>query len=126
MMNWTSRQTFFERTIRHPSVPWDDNELDEEASTYQWVETHRGPDPVPAWVITEDRARQCQRGLSKTGKEADVYLVERSLDDRTKPSRSEGVSEVRGSDVRNEARCRPNRRGVLTRPRFASRTRVSD
>ncbi|WP_432836881.1 RIO1 family regulatory kinase/ATPase domain-containing protein [Dactylosporangium sp. CA-092794] len=38
-----------------------------------------GPDPVPGWVITELAARDVDRGVLKTGKEADVHLVERAV-----------------------------------------------
>lgn len=41
-----------------------------------------GPQPVLTWVITEDAAQQIERGVLKTGKEADVHLVERRLDER--------------------------------------------
>ena len=37
-----------------------------------------GPEPVPDWVIT-DQAIDTELGILKTGKEADVYLIERSL-----------------------------------------------
>jgi len=43
---------------------------------------HHGPQPMPDWVITEDAAQQIERGILKTGKEADVHLVERRLGDR--------------------------------------------
>src|ERR1700759_3918056 len=55
--------------------PWDDGEDDPEASTYPLAD--HGPEPVPAWVITSGDARQVDLGLLKTGKEADVHLVER-------------------------------------------------
>ena len=37
-----------------------------------------GPEPVPDWVIA-DQAIDTELGILKTGKEADVYLVERAL-----------------------------------------------
>ena len=39
----------------------------------------RGPEPRPDWVITEHAAVDTELGILKTGKEADVFLVERSL-----------------------------------------------
>ena len=45
----------------------------------------RGPRPWPDWIITDDAAVDTELGILKTGKEADVYLLERSapLDDRS-------------------------------------------
>lgn len=45
----------------------------------------RGPQPWPDWVITDDAAVDTELGVLKTGKEADVFLLERSapLDDRS-------------------------------------------
>lgn len=44
------------------------------------VATH-GPDPVPDWVVTQLAAIDTDLGVLKTGKEADVHLVERSVPD---------------------------------------------
>jgi RIO kinase 1 len=44
-------------------------------STY--VDAVHGPEPTPAWVITSGAALDVDRGPIKTGKEADVHLVER-------------------------------------------------
>jgi RIO kinase 1 len=40
-----------------------------------------GPDPWPDWVITELAAFDTELGVLKTGKEADVFLMERSVPD---------------------------------------------
>jgi RIO kinase 1 len=40
-----------------------------------------GPDPWPDWVITELAAVDTELGVLKTGKEADVHLVERGIPD---------------------------------------------
>ena len=40
-----------------------------------------GPDPAPDWLITDLSARDYPLGVIKTGKEADVSLLERRLDD---------------------------------------------
>ncbi|GAA2137650.1 serine protein kinase RIO [Glycomyces algeriensis] len=37
----------------------------------------RGPEPHPAWVITDHGAVDYELGVLKTGKEADVFLIER-------------------------------------------------
>jgi RIO kinase 1 len=39
----------------------------------------RGPEPHPGWLVTELAAVDQELGLLKTGKEADVFLVERAL-----------------------------------------------
>lgn len=39
----------------------------------------RGPQPRPDWVITELAAVDTELGVLKTGKEADVFLVDRSV-----------------------------------------------
>ena len=39
-----------------------------------------GPEPVPDWVITDDAAVETELGMLKSGKEADVFLVERATD----------------------------------------------
>src|SRR6185503_12117233 len=38
-----------------------------------------GPTPHPPWVVTEAAAVDTELGMIKTGKEADVYLVERAV-----------------------------------------------
>jgi RIO kinase 1 len=47
-------------------------------STYR--DATKGPSPVPSWVVTDPRAVDVDRGVMKTGKEADVSLLERSTD----------------------------------------------
>jgi RIO kinase 1 len=39
----------------------------------------RGPQPVPDWLVTAGAAVDHERGILKTGKEADVFLVERAV-----------------------------------------------
>jgi len=51
-------------------------------STYWDVERLcRGPEPVPEWVVTSRAALDTELGVLKTGKEADVFLVERAVAD---------------------------------------------
>src|SRR3954469_9261992 len=45
----------------------------------QSTPTERGPRPHPDWLVTELAAVDLQRGVLKTGKEADVWLVERGV-----------------------------------------------
>ncbi len=45
-----------------------------------WADAdERGPRPHPSWLITEATAADTELGILKTGKEADVFLVERAL-----------------------------------------------
>lgn len=46
-------------------------------STYQESRSRQGPCPTPSWVVTSSAALDYERGVVKTGKEADVHLVER-------------------------------------------------
>lgn len=77
----SSSHDAFQPTTRSVRPAWDDDEPDPEQSSYTSADP--GPEPVPEWVITEDAARQFERGVIKTGKEADVHLIERTLGDRT-------------------------------------------
>jgi RIO kinase 1 len=47
-------------------------------STWDGAE-ERGPQPYPDWLVTELAAVDDELGVLKTGKEADVFLVERAL-----------------------------------------------
>jgi RIO kinase 1 len=51
-------------------------------STWLSVEPlSRGPEPRPGWVVTSQSALDTELGLLKTGKEADVFLLERAVPD---------------------------------------------
>ena len=43
--------------------------------------TERGPQPWPSWVVTSAGALDTELGILKTGKEADVFLIERAVPD---------------------------------------------
>jgi len=40
----------------------------------------RGPEPLPGWVVTDRAAIDTELGILKTGKEADVFLLERAVE----------------------------------------------
>jgi RIO kinase 1 len=71
------------RPTRRSKPTWDatatDPDLPSDASrsTYQESRASRGPQPPPAWLVTTPAALDFERGRVKTGKEADVDLVER-------------------------------------------------
>ena len=57
--------------------PLDDSSYELPYSSYDTAQ--HGPEPAPDWVVTELDALDTELGMLKTGKEADVHLVERSL-----------------------------------------------
>jgi RIO kinase 1 len=44
-----------------------------------WGQGELGPEPYPDWLVIEEGAIDTRLGVVKTGKEADVHLLERSL-----------------------------------------------
>jgi RIO kinase 1 len=44
-----------------------------------WTTAQHGPRPRPSWVITDHAAVDTELGVLKTGKEADVHLLERAV-----------------------------------------------
>lgn len=60
--------------------PVDDLDADQRWSTWSSVERGaHGPEPRPAWLVVDDAAVDTELGVLKTGKEADVFLVERAV-----------------------------------------------
>jgi RIO kinase 1 len=58
----------------------DDPDPDQRWSTWLSVEPlSRGPEPRPDWVVTSQAALDTELGVLKTGKEADVFLLERAV-----------------------------------------------
>jgi len=62
-----------------------DDELDpgQRWSTWDYIGILAGPEPWPDWLITESAAIDTELGILKTGKEADVHLLERATEDRS-------------------------------------------
>jgi RIO kinase 1 len=63
-------------------------ETDELAAGQRWstwddIGILAGPEPWPDWVITSDAAVDTELGILKTGKEADVFLLERATQDES-------------------------------------------
>ncbi|HJQ04192.1 MAG TPA: serine/threonine protein kinase, partial [Nocardioides sp.] len=67
-----------------PSFVFDFQTYDEVGAGQRWstwlsVEpSSRGPEPRPDWLVTSQGAIDTELGILKTGKEADVFLVERA------------------------------------------------
>jgi RIO kinase 1 len=60
----------------------DPDGTDQRWSTWHSVEPLcRGPEPRPDWVVTSQAAIDTELGILKTGKEADVFLLERAVPD---------------------------------------------
>ena len=60
----------------------DPDDTDQRWSTWHSVEPLcRGPEPRPDWVVTSQAAVDTDLGILKTGKEADVFLLERGVPD---------------------------------------------
>jgi RIO kinase 1 len=61
---------------------YDDPDDDQRWTTWFSVEPLcRGPEQRPDWVVTSQAALDTELGVLKTGKEADVFLVERAVPD---------------------------------------------
>ena len=64
-------------------VPTNELSTDQRWSTFDDIGVQTGPEPWPDWVITESAAVDTELGVLKTGKEADVFLLERATQDRS-------------------------------------------
>jgi RIO kinase 1 len=75
---------FLKRLSHDFDRPWETADTEPDADDGEWTTWDapgvlHGPEPVPGWVVTELAARDVDRGVLKTGKEADVHLVERGV-----------------------------------------------
>ncbi|MGC4892022.1 serine protein kinase RIO [Micromonospora sp. NBC_01392] len=72
---------FLKRGRPAPTLADPDAEPDAEDRWSSWDQAVHGPEPHPAWLVTELAARDTELGMLKTGKEADVHLVRRAVPD---------------------------------------------
>jgi RIO kinase 1 len=77
----------------------------------------RGPEPHPDWVITDHGAVDYELGILKTGKEADVFLIERVV-----PGTDQAVI-MASKRYRSAEHTQFNRAGDYTVGRAAKRSR---
>jgi RIO kinase 1 len=69
-----------------PAFVFDFRPYDEPGPGQRWTTWYdveplsRGPEPRPDWVITDRAAVDTELGILKTGKEADVFLLERAVE----------------------------------------------
>jgi RIO kinase 1 len=75
-----------------PAFAFDYVRLDEHLDDGQRFSTYwdieplmRGPQPVPDWLVTDRDAIDTELGVLKTGKEADVFALERAVPDGFDP-----------------------------------------
>ena len=67
---------------RSPGHPADGPETGDRWSS--WDSAAHGPQPHPAWLVTDLAAVDTELGVLKTGKEADVHLLERAVPGTTR------------------------------------------
>ncbi|MFL6162818.1 MAG: serine protein kinase RIO [Jatrophihabitantaceae bacterium] len=90
-----------------PGSPFDYRYRDEPEQGQRWstwnavVRGAHGPEPRPSWVITSDAALDTELGVLKTGKEADVFLIERAVPDDPDQSALLAAKRYRDMDHRN-------------------------
>ncbi len=83
-------------------VAYDDLGAGQRWSTWADVEPLcRGPEPRPDWVVTSQGAVDTELGVLKTGKEADVHLVERADPHRDDQSAVMAAKRYRSPDHRS-------------------------
>lgn len=71
-----------DRLLRELAADPDTDELPDGADRRStWADATQGPEPWPDWLVTDLSAYDRELGVLKTGKEADVHLLERYLED---------------------------------------------
>ena len=85
-------------------------------STWMSVEPLcRGPEPRPGWVVTSQAAVDTELGVLKTGKEADVFLVERAVPGDATQAVVMAAKRYRGEEHRSFHRSTAYTEGRRTR-----------
>ena len=75
----------------------------------------RGPEPRPPWVVTSQAAVDTELGILKTGKEADVFLLERAVPGDPDQSVVLAAKRYRGEEHRSFHRSASYTEGRRTR-----------
>jgi RIO kinase 1 len=63
------------------------------------VPSSRGPQPYPTWVVQSAGAFDTELGIVKTGKEADLFLIERAVPDDPAQRSMLAAKRYRGAEV---------------------------
>ena len=101
-----SQEPLSTRTDLDPAFVFDFRAFDEPDGVDQrwstWLDVEplcRGPEPRPGWVVTDRAAVDTELGVLKTGKEADVFLLERAVEGG--PTVVMAAKRYRSNDHRN-------------------------
>jgi RIO kinase 1 len=95
---------------------YDDPDHDQRWTTWFSVEPLcRGPEPRPDWVVTSQAAVDTELGILKTGKEADVFLLERAVPDDPSQSAVMAAKRYRTEEHRSFHRSSSYTEGRRTR-----------
>jgi RIO kinase 1 len=95
---------------------YDDPADGQRFSTWSSVEPLcRGPEPRPDWVVTSRAALDTDLGILKTGKEADVFLLERAVPDDPAQRVVMAAKRYRGEEHRTFHRSAAYTEGRRTR-----------
>jgi RIO kinase 1 len=95
---------------------YDDPDDGQRMSTWLDVEPLcRGPEPRPDWLVTGQAAVDTDLGILKTGKEADVFLLERAVPDEPAQRVVMAAKRYRGEEQRSFHRSSAYTEGRRTR-----------
>lgn len=113
------RTRFEEMRTQFDEIPNDDGPPEGDRWSVWWDSEplQRGPEPRPDWVITDHGAVDYELGVLKTGKEADVFLIERLV-----PGSGRAVI-LASKRYRSAEHTQFNRAGDYTAGRGAKRSR---
>ena len=79
------------------------------------IPSQRGPEPRPSWVVTSAGAIDTELGIVKTGKEADVFLIERAVPEDPGQSSILAAKRYRTTEHRDFTRSSVYEEGRRTR-----------
>ena len=96
----------FTYMVRRPNAAWDDTAEFADVGMSSYPAATHGPDPVPDWVITSGDARDEDLGSLKSGKEADVSIVERTHGDLRNLLAAKRYRDTDHRQFRNDAKYR--------------------
>jgi RIO kinase 1 len=129
-MSYTSAEPLPEPATAQPAAPppaidssfvFDFTAVDDPGDGQRWstwldVEALcRGPEPRPDWVVTSAAAVDTELGILKTGKEADVFLLERAVPDEPAQAVVLAAKRYRDADHRSFQRSSVYTEGRRTR-----------
>lgn len=109
---------FFGDDFIVPTFAFADLELETGQRWSTWpaiTPSERGPRPWPDWVVTSAAAVDTELGILKTGKEADVFLVERAVPDNPGGGVLLAAKRYRSSEHRDFTRSGIYREGRVER-----------